>query len=162
MPRRAAAARQMQEVALPIVRPKPIPPNDLTPEQAQDWLRLTNRLPDDLLADDVAPLLTELARHISYARQLNEELVKLRHASLRPARVRSQLGELLRLHERQSMRVAILMQKLRLSPQARETSWEFDRRRLKAPAPAHKPWQLEALDLAPIEVLPGTPSEREN
>ena len=147
MARRSAVARHTQELALATVRPKPIPPADLTPEQTEDWLRLADRLPDDLPVDDVAPLLTELARHMSFARQLSEELAKLRHGSLKHAPARGQVSDLLKLHERQSMRIAVIMTKLRLSPQVREEAWQADRRRLKAPVQAPKPWQLEALDL---------------
>jgi hypothetical protein len=141
------------------VRPKPIPPADLTEEQTADWLRLANRIPDDLPVDDVAPLLTELARHMSFARQLAEELAKLRQASLKPARVRGQFADLLKLHERQSMRIAALTTKLRLAPQVRE-AWQ-PRHRLKPVNEAPKPWQLEALDLEPVEALAAT-SEGKN
>ena len=85
----------------------------------------------------------------------------MRTASLR-AKTLTRMTELLKLHERQSMRIAVLMQKLRLNPQVREQSWEADRRRLKAPAPAFKPWQAEALDLEAIELQPEATSERKN
>jgi hypothetical protein len=153
MPRRAKIALETQALALPAMRSKPVAPADLTPEQATDWLKLAGRIPDDVPVEDIAPVLTELARHMSYSRQLAEELAKLRSSSLRSERTRAQLADLLNLHQRQSMRVAVLSAKLRLTPQVREQSWEFDRRRLRAPAPEFKPWEAGALvDLEAIEV----------
>jgi hypothetical protein len=155
MPRRSAIARAMEEVAVPASTPaKLVPPADLTTEQARDWQALAARLPKSLPAADVVPLLTELARHMSFSRQLGEEIAKLRQAPLSDADTLAQIETLLKLHERQSLRITALMTKLRLSPQDREQPYQSDRRRQKPPASLPKPWEDEALDLIANDTLP--------
>jgi hypothetical protein len=130
-----------------------VAPADLTEEQQSDWLRLAARLPEELPVDQVAPLLTELARHMSFARQIAEELTRLRSTPLASAEVLDQFANLLRLHERQSVRIGVLLQKLRLTPQAREEYHVSETRRRHPPLAGPRPWDVEALDLEALPVL---------
>jgi hypothetical protein len=158
MPRRSAIARATDGIALPVVRPRLVAPEDLSPEQQSDWLRLAARLPEELPVDQVAPLLTELARHMSYARQVSEELTRMRSASLADEDVLDQFTNLLRIHERQSLRISVLMQKLRLTVQSREEYHASERRRHRPHLTGPRPWEADAIDL---DVLPA-PSKEKN
>ena len=161
MPRKSALARLTATVAIRRPQAKLELPADLTPEQAEDWLRIAQQLPEALTPNDVAPLLSELARHMSLSRQLSEELAKLRHSSLRGVRTRAYVRDLLKMHERESMRISALMTKLRLTPQDRELAHQADNRRLRPPASSPKPWELDALELEPIHETPPPPEPKD-
>ncbi|HEY2531222.1 MAG TPA: hypothetical protein VGJ20_25380 [Xanthobacteraceae bacterium] len=162
MPRKSAIAHLTANVAIAKSRAQLEPPADLTAEQREDWLRFANRLAKALAAADVAPLLTELSRHMAYSRQLSEALDKERHCALDDHRHRAVLRDLLKMHERESVRITALMTKLRLTPQDCERVQQADRRRLREPS-AHspKPWELDALELEPDRktLLPPEPEE---
>jgi hypothetical protein len=159
MPRKSAIARELQEIALPRVRPRLVAPVDLTAEQQNDWLKLAARLPEELPVDQVAPLLNELVRHMSFARQISEELTKLRSLSLADEDVLSLFTSLLKVHERQSMRIAVLLQKLRLTPQAREEYHNSETRRRHPRLNGPRPWDSDAvLELEALHV----PSSEKN
>ena len=63
----------------PIIADKPPPPpGELEPEQQLEWEAITARLPVDWFTGENIPMLRELCRHISYARELARQVAKLR------------------------------------------------------------------------------------
>src|SRR6516164_725800 len=108
MPRQSAEAAALEMVALPA--PKLPPPADITEEQATIWRAIVDRLPAAWFGSDNAPVLTELVRHISYARKVAQELEAVQGKS-GPANRKLMLS-LLRAHALQSNRIADLSTRL--------------------------------------------------
>jgi hypothetical protein len=88
------------------------------------------------------PVLRELVRHMAHSRMLGEQLALLRHCSLtRHAKSRAIFAQLLALHRDQSMRIAALSTKLRLTPQTQEESRKRAAERRRTPTNAVRPWE---------------------
>ena len=56
----------------------PPPPEELEPDQQLEWKAITARLPVDWFTGENLPMLKELCRHITYARELARQIVKVR------------------------------------------------------------------------------------
>jgi hypothetical protein len=125
----------------PIIPGKPPPPpEELEPDQQLEWKTITEGLPGDWFSAANDPLLKELCRHITYARELARQIVKVRAeiqafmeesaaetagsmgiAERRKiqAGLRDELCRLLRSHGYQTERIGNLSTKLRLTKQSR-------------------------------------------
>jgi hypothetical protein len=57
---------------------RPSPPDDLTPEQQVEWEAIVARLPVDWFTGENIPMLKELCRHITYARELAVEIAAVK------------------------------------------------------------------------------------
>ena len=118
----------------------PPPPEELEPDQQLEWEAITARLPVDWFTGENIPMLKELCRHITYARELARQIAKVRAeiqafmegsaadtagsmviAERRKIQVglRDELCRLLRSHGYQSERIGNLCTKLRLTKQSR-------------------------------------------
>ena len=63
----------------PIIPGKPPPPpKELEPDQRLEWEAITARLPVDSFTGENIPMLKELCRHITYARELAGQIMKVR------------------------------------------------------------------------------------
>jgi hypothetical protein len=145
---RPAAEREVAPFA--IASPALPPPSDLTEEQAADWRAITAQFEPDWFDAGNAPLLTELVRHMSYARQLSEALEALRRRSLTSTTVKGAKGrqtyrQLLAMQRAESQVISMLSVKLRLSNSAHRTNDPRRGRgdgRLTVTVPsAPKPWE---------------------
>ena len=54
----------------------PPPPEELEPDQQLEWEAITARLPVDWFTGENIPMLKELCRHITYARELAGQIMK--------------------------------------------------------------------------------------
>lgn len=111
-----------------IERPKP--PAELTPEEAAEWRLFINTMPADQYTQDTFPLLAQLCRHKINARRLAEAKQGITDTL--------DMLKVLEAEEKQSRTIAMLMTKLRLTPQSRyepkkkrgtlqAKPWEFDK-----------------------------------
>jgi hypothetical protein len=148
MPRAAAAGQEIAPFA--ISAPALEAPTDLTAEQAEDWRRITGAFSPEHFDGGNEPLLRQLVEHISYSKQIAEELAALRRARLNVAtvrgeKVRAAYRQLLQMARAETHAIVQLSTKLRLSNSAHRT---FDPRRgrgdgrLAATLPSGpKPWE---------------------
>jgi hypothetical protein len=120
------------------------PPADLSPSQRKIWREIVASVDRDWF-NDVTPLLTELVCHVSYAReiagaieQVRAQLVGLPLGSKEERAMSRQLASLMRQHGRQSSSIASLSTKLRLTPQARQSSRRADQVRNRT---GPRPWE---------------------
>jgi hypothetical protein len=109
------------------------PPEDLEPDQQLEWEAITARLPADWFSGENIPMLKELCRHITYARELAVEIAEVKamlsevvagiaaeaEKSNVMAAGRKELCGLLRAHGYQSERIGNLSTKLRLTKLSR-------------------------------------------
>src|SRR4051812_29233976 len=108
-----------------LMTPRPItaydrqhPPPELAGEEAEAFLSVVNAESADWFTSTTVPLLAQLARHIVQARRIAELLeraVGQKQTELR------YYGELLKQQRAESQAIAMLMTKLRLTPQSRRT-----------------------------------------
>ncbi len=143
MPRQSAEGRAAIPTAVPAARIAP--PGDLTPEQARDWQAITAKLPSHWFGGDNAPVLRELVRHMSYARQIGEALADMRKQILHSnaplgAKQRAIFNQLCRMHAGQSKAIAMLSVKLRLTNSSHRND-RFDERRLRTMPDGRRPWE---------------------
>lgn len=89
---------------------RPMPPRDLTQEQAKEWRAIVKCQDVDWATEDRYPLLVQLCRHITNARDLAKTLESEVTASERLALMRAQVA--------QTKEIASLMTKLCLTPQS--------------------------------------------
>lgn len=140
---------------------RPSPPEELEPEQRAEWEAITARLPVDWFTGENIPMLKELCRHITYARELARQVAKLRAdiqavtegstadtagsmgvAERRKiqAELRDELCRLLRSHGYQTERIGNLSTKLRLTKQSRYDASSAYRAAKDAGSTMKKPW----------------------
>jgi hypothetical protein len=131
---RSTEAQPADVVTLPA--PKLPPPEDITPEQAQVWRAIVDRLPSAWFADST-PLLRELVRHITYARKCAEELEAIRDK--KGPKNRQLFAQLLRAHALQSRAIGDLSTRLRLTVQSADRDKAATMRRREVEGP--KPWE---------------------
>ena len=146
----------------PIIPGKPPPPpEDLEPDQQLEWEAITARLPADWFSGENIPMLKELCRHITYARELARQVAKVRAeiqavtegstadtagsmgiAERRKiqAGLRDELCRLLRGHGYQTERIGNLSTKLRLTKQSRYDASSASRATKDAGSAMKKPW----------------------
>jgi hypothetical protein len=118
MPRQSDAAGDVVPFVLPC-SPLP-PPEDLTPEQSADWVRLVGAFPAARFNAGSVPLLTELVRHQALSRQINEALDGLRQTGLTGTETRRIFNSLTRAAREETRLLISLTTKLRLAPQTAE------------------------------------------
>ena len=139
----------------------PPPPEELEPDQQLEWEAITARLPVDWFTGENIPMLKELCRHITYARELAGQIMKVRAefqafmegsaadtagsmgiAERRKiqAGLRDELCALLRSHGYQTERIGNLSTKLRLTKQSRYDASSAYRAAKDAGSVVKKPW----------------------
>lgn len=146
----------------PIIPGKPPPPpEELEPDQQREWEAITARLPADWFSGENIPMLKELCRHITYARELARQIVKVR-AEIQAmmegppadtagskgvgerrriqAGLQDELCRLLRSHGYQTERIGNLSTKLRLTKQSRYDASSAYRAAKDAGSVTKKPW----------------------
>jgi len=145
MARHSAAAQAAFATAIPT--PEPAPPNALTPEEAESWREITASLPPDWFDGANAALLVELCRHIVLARQISEQLARMRRAKLTAAtahgqRTRQAFRQLLRMAQAETQGIVSLSTKLRLSRSShRHNDRDGDERRRVIQPSGPLPWE---------------------
>jgi hypothetical protein len=119
--RRSAASFS---VISPISDHRPAPPDELTDEQANEWLAIVDRLPADWFKRETTPLLVALCRHIATARMLSRQIDRIDEMFedvLGVAEGVAHLDRLLAMRAREVAGMAAMATKLRLTPQSRYT-----------------------------------------
>ena len=127
--------------AFAIPDPKLPPPDRLTPEQAQIWCEVTERLPAGQFAGDNKALLEAYTGHVVLARRLTAEIEALRSQSLRAAKNRAVVAQLARLRAVETRAAAALAVKLGLCLAARYDRGEQARNRREAEPTGTRPWE---------------------
>jgi hypothetical protein len=164
--RKSLEARAIENVVAmscassPMKRPKA--PKELSSDQKVEWNAIVDRMPEDWLTPETCPILTNLCRHIVYARDfaheledLNESFKKIcfrlrqEHSELEPKEVRAlarmqldRRGELAKMHGEQTRMIATLSTKLRLTPQSRMQAVTAGRKMFdRNQQPQKMPWE---------------------
>jgi len=119
----------------PVIPGRPPPaPDGLEPDVADVWRALAARMPVDWFTPETFPVLTELCRHVVYAREIAAQIAAVRAKFvaegkdiLTDPRCCQVLGTLKQQHATQSDRIARLSTKLRLTLTSRYDERAADR-----------------------------------
>jgi hypothetical protein len=114
---RKSAASQGLPVASPqtqVVR-RPDAPLDLTPEESQEWNRVTEAMPADWFSPESFPLLSQYCRHIVSARRVSQLIdQEIARTDVDVA----QIDKLLQMQSRETASLKAMAASMRLSQQA--------------------------------------------
>jgi hypothetical protein len=136
--RKSAASLSIIAARLPGERPEPL--DDLTDEQAEEWLKIVNRMPVDWFTVETWSVLAQLCRHICFARMIGMELSRFDPRLLHGEAGVDKFDKLTKIHEREGRAISSLATRLRLTPQSR-----YDVQKAHTAVkntPIEKPWQL--------------------
>lgn len=114
------------------VIPRPKAPQDLTPDQSDEWRRIVNRLPADWFPSETHAVLAQYCRHTVAARRVAQLIAS---AEEDPALDVDQYDKLLKMQERESRALASLGTKMRMTQQGTTTH------RARKGNMVKKPWE---------------------
>lgn len=122
--------KSASELAVVSVLPqRPEPPADLSADEDREWREIVHRLPADWFPRETHGLLSAYCRHVVAARRVAKLIESAGDDDV------PKLARLLRMQVAQSMSIATLAAKMRLTQTA-----TIDRRRTK-PAGGPRPWE---------------------
>ena len=111
---------------------RPLPPEELTEEQADEWLSITGRLPADWFPRETHGMLAQYCRHVVAARRVAQLVSE--HEASKEFDVEV-YDRLLKMQEREGRALSSLATRMRLSQQT-----TYDKSK-KKPAQTRKPWE---------------------
>ena len=101
---------------------RPEPPDELTPEQADEWRAVVARMPVDWFGREIHPLLCAYCRHVTNARRIAALIEAVHDLDIGDRTALMRLNRLLGLQERQSNALMGLATRMRLTNQSRYTA----------------------------------------
>jgi hypothetical protein len=113
------SAADLSTVVIPGQRPPA--PDDLTPEQKTKWDQIVERLPADWFTAESFPLLRLLVQHISFARVLGDEAMRLLELAreIDDPKAWQRARPMLRAHAAQTDKIVSLSTRLKLTQRSR-------------------------------------------
>ncbi len=130
MPRKSLAALTVVAAEPKPVGPRLRPPEGLTSAQVAAWRSATDNLPAEWFKAEHVPLLTQYARHVARAGEIEALL-----ARLDPIADRDVFGHLAKLAAAETMSIIRLARAMRLTQQSRLKAETAANRAPKNPAP---------------------------
>ncbi len=122
-------------------RQRPEPPDELTPEQAEEWRAVVSRMPVDWFGREIWPLLCAYCRHVATARHIAGLIEDAHKGDLSDRKVLMRFNRLLGMQERQSNVMAGLATRMRLTNQSRYTATSAATQ-AKGGITGRKPWEF--------------------
>ena len=104
------------------IRERPEPPDELTPEQVEEWRAVVARMPVDWFRREIHPLLCAYCRHICNARHIAGLIEAAHDLDIGDRKALMRLNRLLGMQERQSNALMGLATRMRLTNQSRYTA----------------------------------------
>ena len=111
---------------------RPAPPDDLTDEQAAEWIAVVERMPADWFPRETWPLLVQYCRHIVAAKRVDQLIETLQNE---PDFELKAWADALKIQRQESGVIAALSTKMRLSQQT-----SYDKSKKKGSGGVRKPW----------------------
>lgn len=133
--RKSAASLSVVSVtdAIEVIR-RPVPPSELTDEQAFEWKAVTSRLPADWFPRETHGLLAQYCRHVVSARRIAELIAGDEQAENFDI---ENYDRLLKMQEREGRALSSLATRMRISQQ---TSYDKSK---KKPDIGPNPWDFK-------------------
>lgn len=128
-------AAKMTADAVAVVE-RPAPELNLTPEEADVWVRTVNVMPADWFRAETFPLLEQWCRHTVTARRVSQ---LIDHAMARDAVDQAELKELLGMQAKETSSLKALAASMRISQQASYTAQRAGTQKSNRPT-VDRPW----------------------
>jgi chaperone required for assembly of F1-ATPase len=116
---------------------RPVPPKELTNEQKQEWLAVTNRMPADWFPRETHAMLSQYCRHVVSAHRIAMLIEKVVSGDY-PDEWLHDWDRLLKMQEREGRALSLLATRLRMTQQSRISA----HRKVSTTA-TPKPWELK-------------------
>lgn len=129
--RKSAASLEVISGNIASIERPPVP-DDLTQEQADVWVKITNRMPADWFPAETWPLLGMYCRHVVAARRVAQMIEQVEGSDDLEVET---LDRLYKMQEREGRAMSSLATKMRLTQQT-----TYDKSR-KKPMQVKKPWE---------------------
>jgi hypothetical protein len=113
---------------------RPLPPEELTEEQASEWQAVVGRLPAEWFPRETHGMLAQYCRHVVAARRVAQLIASVEEA---PDLDVENYDRLLKMQEREGRAMSSLATRMRISQQA-----TFDKEK-KKPLLGRRPWKTE-------------------
>jgi hypothetical protein len=137
MPRQSHVGASTLALVAPVATVKRVqPPDDLTPEQRKEFLRVVESMPPEWFAPAHVQLLVQYCRHVTMANKLGQAIDKLlSKKNIDPVK----LGTLISKQDNETRVIGRLMQMLRITPQSVEPPKVSEKRMRQAGT--KNPWE---------------------
>jgi chaperone required for assembly of F1-ATPase len=113
--RKSAASTEIVIASSVEVVHRPLPPNELTPEQTEEWRAVVDRMPADWFPRETHGLLVQYCRHVVAARRIAQLINKTERAKAFDVDV---YDKLLKMQEREGRAISSLATRMRITQQA--------------------------------------------
>jgi hypothetical protein len=120
---------------------RPKPPDELTPEQADEWRAVVRRMPVAWFPREIHPLLAQYCRHVVNARHIAGLIEAAHKGDLTDGAALMRLNRLLGMQERQTSALMGLATKMRISNQSRYTATSAATQ-TRGSITGRKPWEF--------------------
>ena len=107
---------------IPGIPQRPEPPDELTPQQAEEWREIVDRMPVDWFRREIHPLLCAYCRHICNARHIAGLIEDARVVDVADRKAVMRYNRFLGMQERQTSALMGLATRMRLTNQSRYTA----------------------------------------
>ena len=104
---------------IPGIPQRPEPPDELTPQQAEEWREIVDRMPVDWFRRKIHPLLCSYCRHVTNARHIAGLIEAAHDLDIGDRKALMRFNRLLGMQERQSSALMGLATRMRLTNQSR-------------------------------------------
>ncbi len=121
---------------------RPEPPDELTPEQAEEWAAVVRRMPVHWFHREIWPLLSQYCRHIVNARHVAGMIEDAHEGDMTDGKALMRLTRLLGMQQRQTSALVGLATRMRLTNQARYTA-QSAATQSRGDVLGRKPWEKE-------------------
>lgn len=113
--RKSAASMEITIPSNVEVVHRPQPPNELTPEQQDEWHAVVERMPADWFPRETHGLLVQYCRHVIAARRIAQLIAKSEKAKAFDV---DMYDKLLKMQEREGRAISSLATRMRITQQA--------------------------------------------
>lgn len=113
--RKSAASLEIQSNSVVQVIERPRPPNELTDEQASEWISVVERMPADWFPRETHGMLTQYCRHIVASNRVAQLISKTEKAKTFDVEL---YDKLLKMQEREGRAISSLATRMRITQQA--------------------------------------------
>ena len=120
---------------------RPEPPEELTPEQAEEWRAVVTRMPVEWFGREIWPLLCAYCRHVTNSRHIARLIEAAEDMDIGDRGALMRFNRLLGMQERQSNVMAGLATRMRLTHQSRYTATSAATQ-AKGSITGRKPWEF--------------------
>jgi chaperone required for assembly of F1-ATPase len=112
---------------------RPLPPDELTTEQADEWSAVVDRMPADWFPRETHGMLVQYCRHVIAARRIAQLIARIEKAKKLDL---DEYDKLLKMQEREGRAVSSLATRMRITQQATVRAESA-----KKPAQIPAPWE---------------------